>query len=53
MVVFNDPHIHLETRFDDKIPDHLLDSGASHNSLALNWCKENMLKIENCNYFNI
>ena len=53
VIVLHNQLISLKTTIFGKSAECLLDSGASHNFVALDWCQKNELKIENGKTFGV
>ena len=53
VIALHNQLITLKTTICGKSAECLLDSGASHNFLALDWCQKNELKVENGETFGV
>ena len=53
VVVLDESLINLRTLVAGKSTDCLLDSGASHNFLSVEWCKENSIEYESGDWFSV
>ena len=53
VIALHNQLITLKTTICGKLAECLLDSGASHNFLALDWCQKNELKVENGETFGV
>ena len=53
VVVLNESLINLRTLVAGKSVDCLLDSGASHNFVSIEWCKQNALEYKKGDWFSV
>ena len=53
LIALHNQLINLKTTICGKSAECLLDSGALHNFLALDWCQKNELKVENGETFEV
>ena len=53
VIVLNESLLTLRTLVDGKFADCLLDSGALHNFLSVNWCESNGLEYEKGKWFSV
>ena len=53
VIVFNELLLMLRTLVDGKFADCLLDSGALHNFLSVNWCESNGLEYKQGKWFSV
>lgn len=53
VVALNDSLINLKIFIDDKPVEYYINSRASQNILALNWCKYKRIEIQNGSQFGV